>query len=124
MDEIERAEWVADSRTAVELVADKWRLTIIHALSPGTLRHGELQRALGRVSPKVLTQALRGLERDGLVQREVFAVVPPRVEYSLTPMGRSMLEPLRALCHWAKDQAAELKNARRRYDRRISRKAS
>ena len=122
MNEVERREWVLESRTAVDLVADKWRLTILHALAPGSLRHGQLQRALGRISPKVLTQTLRGLERDGLVHREVYAVVPPKVEYSLTEMGTSLLDPLRELCHWAKDHSSGLKSARTRYDRRNARR--
>lgn len=122
MNEVERREWVLESRTAVDLVADKWRLTILHALAPGALRHGQLQRCLGRISPKVLTQTLRGLERDGLVHREVYAVVPPKVEYSLTEMGTSLLDPLRALCHWAKDHSAGLKSARVKYDRRSARR--
>ena len=105
-----------ESRDAIELVADKWRIAILHLLTPGALRTGELQRALEEVSPKVLTQTLRGLERDGLVERRVYPVVPPRVEYELTEMGRSLLKPLRELCLWAKAHVGDRDAARQRYD--------
>ena len=79
-------ERALQSREAIELIADTWRIPILHVLSPGPLRTGDLQRAMEEISPKVLTHTLRGLERDGLIQRHIFSVVPPRVEYCLTPM--------------------------------------
>lgn len=105
-----------ESRDAIELLSDKWRIPIMHVLTPGPLRSSELQRAIEEVSPKVLTQTLRGMERDGLIERRVFAVVPPRVEYELTEMGRSALKPLRDLCHWAKANVPKRDEARRRFD--------
>ena len=111
-----------ESRDAIEVLADKWRIPILHVLSPGPLRTGELQRAIEEVSPKVLTQTLRAMERDGLIARRVHTVVPPRVEYELTGMGRSVLKPLRELCLWAKAHVQERDLARRRYD--FSRKRS
>lgn len=105
------------SRDAIELLSDKWRIPILHVLTPGPLRTGELQKAIEEVSPKVLTQTLRGMERDGLIQRRVYHVVPPRVEYSLTDMGRSVLKPLADLCHWAKAHVGDRDASRRRYDR-------
>ena len=107
------------SRDAIELLSDKWRIAILHVLTPGPLRTGELQRAIEEVSPKVLTQTLRAMERDGLIDRRVFPVVPPRVEYELTDMGRSVLKPLRDLCHWAKAHVSQRDIARRRFDRQL-----
>lgn len=105
-----------ESRDAVELLSDKWRITIIHLLRNGPLRTNELQGAIIEVSPKVLTQTLRAMERDGLIDRKTYAVVPPRVEYDLTDMGRSLLMPLRDLCHWAKAHLDERDAARKRFD--------
>ena len=79
--------------TTLTLIGDKWKVLILRDLMNETLRFGELKRSIGKVSQKVLTSQLRDLERDGLVHREVFAEVPPRVEYSLTDTGRS-LEPV------------------------------
>lgn len=71
-----------ESRDAVELLSHKWRITVLHLLTSGALRNGELQAATEPISPKVLTETLRGLERDGLIERKVYAVVPPRVEFA------------------------------------------
>lgn len=104
------------SRDAIELLSNKWRITIIHILREGPLRTSEIQAAIAEVSPKVLTQTLRGMERDGLLLREIFSVVPPRVEYALTPVGRSLIEPLEDLCHWAKAHIEERDAARYKFD--------
>ncbi len=103
------------SRDAIELLSDKWRIPILHVLSPTSLRSSELQKAIPEISPKVLTQTLRGMERDGLISRTVYPVVPPKVEYKLTNMGHSLLDPLRQLCHWAKSHVMERDQARREY---------
>lgn len=105
------------SRDAIELLADKWRIPILHVLATGPLRSSQLQKAISEISPKVLTQTLRGMERDGLLVRKVYAVVPPKVEYQLTSMGGSLLEPLRQLCHWAKAHGKERERARQEFDR-------
>ena len=89
------------SRAVLDRIADKWTALIIHALGDGTLRYGELQRRVGGITQKMLTQTLRSLENDGLVERRVYPVVPPMVEYSLTSLGRSLEEPLSAICKWA-----------------------
>ena len=89
------------SRAVLDRIADKWTALIIHALSDGTLRYGELQRRVGGITQKMLTQTLRSLENDGLIERRVYPVVPPMVEYSLTSLGRSLEEPLSAICKWA-----------------------
>ena len=111
-------ERVLQSRDVIELLSDKWRIPILHALAAGPLRSGELQRAIREVSPKVLTQTLRGMERDGLISRKVFAVVPSRVEYQITQMGTSLIAPLRELCHWAEAHVKERDEARREFDER------
>jgi len=110
------------SRDAIELVSSKWRIAILHLLRDGPLRTGELQRAIEEISPKVLTQTLRGMERDGLVTRTIHPIVPPRVDYELTAMGRSVLKPLRDLCHWAMAHATARDTARRRYDSEAGRR--
>lgn len=104
------------SQDAIELLSSKWRITILHLLRSGPLRHSDLQRAIERVSPKMLTQTLRGMERDGLVERNVHQVVPPHVEYQLNPMGQTLIPLLRNLCHWAKANAKCRDEARRRFD--------
>lgn len=109
-------EKALESRDAIELLSNKWRIALLHLLTPGVLRTRDLQRALEGVSAKVLTQTLRGMERDGLIRRTVLSAVPARVEYQLTPMGRSAIKPLRELCRWAKAHAAERDAARMRYD--------
>lgn len=107
---------VLQSREAIELLSDKWRIAIIHLLRNGSLRTGELQTAIEEISPKMLTQTLRGMERDGLLTRTVHAVAPPHVEYQLTAMGYSIIEPVQALCHWAKTHAADRDAARANFD--------
>ena len=100
------------SRQVLDLIADKWAVIVIYVLARGTRRFGELQRTVAGVSQKMLTQTLRGLERDGLVERKVFPVIPPRVEYSLSPLGETLVEPLSALCRWAEDHYWEVERAR------------
>ena len=87
---------------------------IIHVLAKGTRRYAMLQREIGGISQKMLTQTLRSLERDGLIARKVHPVVPPKVEYSLTPLGRTLIEPLRAICQWAEKHLSQLEANRAR----------
>jgi DNA-binding HxlR family transcriptional regulator len=96
------------ARLAVEIVADKWSVVVLYALSRGRRRHGEILELVGGISKKVLTQTLRRLERHGLVARQAFAVVPPRVEYGLTELGATLLEPIAALTRWAEDNGAKV----------------
>jgi DNA-binding HxlR family transcriptional regulator len=93
---------------SVALISDKWKVLIICTLADGKKRFGELHRAMEGITPTVLTRALRDLEADGLVRREVFAEVPPRVEYSLTAFGESLLPILRQLHEWAEAHADKL----------------
>ncbi|MFF3203971.1 winged helix-turn-helix transcriptional regulator [Streptomyces sp. NPDC002962] len=91
---------------------DKWAPMVLRCLEDGPRRYSELRVPLGRVTPKVLTQSLRGLERSGFVSRTVHADPKLRVEYALTPLGRSALEPLDAACRWAAEHWDELLDAR------------
>ena len=97
-------------------VGDKWTVLIINELGDGSRRFNELQRAIRGVSQRMLTLTLKNLERDGLVSRAVTPSVPPRVDYALTDLGRSMLEPVRALGQWAAAHIPQMDAARRRYD--------
>jgi DNA-binding HxlR family transcriptional regulator len=106
------------SRDAVELLSDKWRITLLHLLTPGPQRAKALQQAIAKISPKVLTQTLCGMERDGLISRKMYASVPPRVDYQLTDMGASLIAPLKTLCLWAEAHAEERDRARREFDAR------
>ncbi|GAA2337752.1 winged helix-turn-helix transcriptional regulator [Streptomyces violaceusniger] len=91
---------------------DKWAPMVLRCLDDGPRRYSELRVPLGRVTPKSLTQSLRGLERNGFVSRTVYADPKLRVEYALTPLGRSALEPLAAACRWATEHWDELLDAR------------
>jgi len=102
------------SRLVLDRIADKWTALIIQLLSKRTMRYAELQREIGGISQKMLTQTLRSLERDGLVDRKVYPVVPPKVEYSLSRLGRTLIEPLRALCRWSEKHLPELQANRAR----------
>lgn len=89
--------------TTLTLIGDKWKVLILRDLMPGTKRFGELKKSLGGVSQKVLTAQLRAMEESGLVRRKVYAEVPPRVEYSLTPLGVSLKPILDAMLAWGED---------------------
>ena len=89
--------------TTLTLIGDKWKVLILRDLMPGTKRFGELKKSLGGVSQKVLTAQLRAMEESGLVHREVYAEVPPKVEYSLTPLGVSLKPILDAMLAWGED---------------------
>ena len=106
------------TRQVVNRIGDRWTLLVLSALDGGTLRYQELRRAVDGVSQKMLTQTLRALERDGLVCRRVYAEVPPRVEYSLTPLGATLREIVRELIAWSGAHLTEVDTARARYDAR------
>ena len=99
-------------RKALDLVADKWTALIIMALAQDTRRYGELHRKIDGISQKMLTQTLRQLESSGLVHRKVYPVVPPMVEYCLTSLGETLVEPLKALCLWAGEHFYQVETAR------------
>ena len=104
------------SKHAIELLANKWRITILHILREGPLRTREIQTAIPEVSPKMMTQTLRGMERDGLLVREVHNTGTRHVEYRMTPMGTSLIPPLQELCRWAKANVKSRDHARERFD--------
>jgi DNA-binding HxlR family transcriptional regulator len=106
------------SRLILDHLADKWAVLIVVRLAFGTLRFAELRRAVDGISQKMLTVTLRDLERDGLVIRKLYASVPPKVEYSLTPLGSSLVDKVNELCAWAEANSAEVLKARERFDRR------
>ena len=89
--------------TTLTLIGDKWKVLILRDLMPGTKRFGELKKSIDTVSQKVLTAQLRDMEANGLVHREVYAEVPPRVEYSLTELGQSLKPILDAMWNWGED---------------------
>jgi DNA-binding HxlR family transcriptional regulator len=104
------------------MIADKWKVIVLFHLGQRTMRFGELQRALEGITPKVLTRQLRDLEGDGLVSRRVHAEIPPRVEYSLTDLGRDLLPILDQLHDWATRNSVALLSARE--ERRKSERTS
>ena len=108
-----------DCRAVSEVLArigDKWTVLVVSILGNGSMRFNELRRELGSISQRMLTLTLRALERDGLVTRTVFPTVPPRVDYKLSNLGRSLLEPVNALALWARKNRAGIQDARRRFD--------
>jgi DNA-binding HxlR family transcriptional regulator len=97
-------------------VGDKWTVLVVSELGGGPKRFNELRRCLGSISQRMLTLTVRGLERDGLVKRTVFPTIPPRVDYELTPLGCSLLEPVTELSNWARANRAAIDAARQRFD--------
>ena len=103
-------------REILDRVGDKWSVLVIALLGDRGQRFSELKRAIEGISQRMLTLTLRQLEHDGLVSRTVHATVPPRVDYALTPLGRSVLEPINALMVWAREHGTDIADARRRYE--------
>ncbi|MEU1624954.1 helix-turn-helix domain-containing protein [Streptomyces sp. NPDC020096] len=97
-------------------IANKWALLIIEALGTETLRFGELRAQVEGISHKMLSQTLRTLERDGIVDRTPYATVPPRVEYNLTPAGRELQTVVHGFCHWTRHHLDHVVTARRTFD--------
>jgi DNA-binding HxlR family transcriptional regulator len=108
-------------REVLDRVGDKWSGIIVSTLGEGPKRFSELRRAIEGISQRMLTLTLRGLERDGILTRTVYATVPPQVEYELTPLGHSLFKPIEALVAWAGQHGAEIFRARERYDQRGAR---
>lgn len=106
------------SRAILELIADKWTLLILPALRRGARRNGDLMRQIGGVSQKMLTQTLRELERNGLVARLDHQEIPPRVEYELTDLGRSLADAVRKLDTWAENHIPQVQTARAAFEKR------
>src|SRR5947207_8490976 len=103
-------------------IGDKWSVLIVSRLGKGPMRFNELRREIGGISQRMLTLTLRGLERDGLITRTVFPIVPPRVDYELTGLGRSLLIPVSALGEWAIKNRGKIEDAQIRFDHGCSEK--
>jgi DNA-binding HxlR family transcriptional regulator len=105
------------TRQVLDGIADKWTLQIIRRLSNRTLRFAQLRRSVDGISPKALTNTLRGMERDGILMRRVYASFPPKVEYSLTDLGRSLSDPVECICDWVEVNIERVQRARKAYDK-------
>ncbi len=106
-------------RDVLNRVGDKWSVLVIRTLGAGPLRFNALRRAVEGISQRMLTLTLRGLERDGLVHREVHPTVPPQVEYSLTALGETLLGTIQALAEWAYTHRMDIQQARARFDAEV-----
>ena len=104
------------TRQVVNRIGDRWSLLVLYALEGRTLRFQQLRRAVEGISQKMLTQTLRTLERDGLLTRTVYASVPPKVEYALTPLGAGLSGPVATIREWAYTNMDDIEAARRHYD--------
>jgi len=106
------------TRQVLDLIGDKWTALIMGLLEDGPRRFSALQHSIGGISQKMLTQTLRNLERDGLVSRTVYPEIPPRVEYTLTPLGETLCAPLAAIRSWAETYIDDVTAAQSQYDAR------
>jgi DNA-binding HxlR family transcriptional regulator len=111
-------------RQTLDLIADKWVVAVLYVLSHSTKRYGELQREIGDISQRMLTRTLRDLERNGLIERKVYPVVPPMVEYSLTPLGLTLNRILKSMCDWSTENFQQVEIARDEYDKTNSQSSS
>lgn len=107
-------------RESICLMSSKWSVDLLLALGEGTRRYHELLADLDGISEKVLTQTLRQMERDGLIGRRVHAEVPPRVEYALTPLGATLVAPMRSLAQWSLAHREQVEESRERFDERAA----
>ena len=112
-DDTEGCRMVAD---VLSRIGDKWTVYVVRLLSDGTMRFNEIKRAIPAISQRMLTLTLRGLERDGLVVRTVYPTIPPRVDYELTDLGRTLIATLRELGDWALANRAKVERARAAFD--------
>ncbi len=104
------------TRLVLNRIADKWTVLIVGSLAQETKRFGELRREIAGISQKMLTQTLRGMERDGLVNRKIYPTIPPKVEYSLTKSGRSLIEVLEKIRVWSENNIETILTAQQKYD--------
>ena len=103
----------------LEQIASKWTILIVYALTQGKKRYSDLKQQIQGISPKMLIQSLRNLERCGLITREIYPTVPPKVEYYLTPLGESLVEPLAILGEWSYRHIGDVKKAISQYDHSV-----
>jgi DNA-binding HxlR family transcriptional regulator len=106
------------AREVVGRIGSKWAIYVISSLDEHTMRFGDLKKAIDGISQRMLTVTLRSLERDGLIRRTVYPVVPPRVEYALTPLGATLLDVVSTMVHWTDDHMREIEAAQSAYDSR------
>lgn len=111
-------------RQILDRIADKWSLLVIALLADETLRFGELRRAIDGISTRMLTVTLRNLERDGLIDREMYPEIPPRVEYQLSALGRTLLGTIQSLVGWTEEHQTQIAHAREVFDARNDKPAS
>ena len=111
-------------REVLDRVGDKWSVLVVFTLSGGRRRFSDLRRSVEGISQRMLTLTLKALERDGLIERTVYPTVPPRVEYELTELGRTLLVPVSALAEWAEANRQTIQGARVRYDARARKKVT
>lgn len=107
------------TREILDRIGDKWSLYIVATLQSGPRRFNELRRGIEGISQRMLTLTLRGLERDGLVTRTVFPTIPPRVDYELTELGQTLLEPVMALVAWAEKNKPVIAESQKRFDEKL-----
>ena len=110
--EVTDLEMIRGTRAVVDLLSSKWSVDVLYLLANGTRRYSEVFYEVGEITKKTLTHTLRALERDGLIARHVYAEVPPKVEYSLTPLGWSLTGTLMAMYEWAADHGERVEAAR------------
>jgi DNA-binding HxlR family transcriptional regulator len=103
-------------------VGDKWSVQIVDLLGDGAMRFSDLRRSIEGISQRMLTLTLRGLERDGLISRTVFPEIPPHVEYELTRLGKTLLEPIQGLAEWADRNRTAIQDARAKFDAKPAKK--
>ena len=108
------------ARAVLDVLAEKWALLLVHRLARGPARTSELRRQIGGISEKMLIQTLRRLERNGFVARQAYPEVPPRVEYSLTPLGASLSGPITLLDRWVEQHLQDITAAKLEFDRRAA----
>ncbi len=111
-------------REVLNRVGDKWSVQIVALLGDGAMRFSELRRSIEGISQRMLTLTLRGLERDGLVTRTVFPEIPPRVDYELTKLGKTLLAPIQGLAEWAEEYRTSIQEAREKFDSSAKKKLS
>lgn len=104
------------ARQALNLIADKWTVLVIDAMANGNKRYSQIHRSIGCITHKMLAQTLRRLERDGLLVRKVYAVVPPKTEYTLTELGEALMAPIHAFFQWGEEHMQTVDQARINYD--------
>jgi DNA-binding HxlR family transcriptional regulator len=104
------------TRLVLNRIADKWTVLVVGCLAQDTKRFSVLQKEISGISQKMLTQTLRGMERDGLITRKVYPTVPPKVEYTLTDLGRTLVNMLESIRDWSEDHIEKVLNAQKQFD--------